>query len=316
MKSGLVDRAAYQRQRAVLLTARALASVDADRAAARALVLEALKFAPALVPAAALAGRLLAEDGEQRKAARMVEIAWTFNPHPDLADTYEHLRPAIPRASGSRASKRSPRRRPVHIEGALAVARAALDAQEFAIAREALAPLVSAPTQRVALLMARIEETQHGDVGRAREWMTRAVHARRDPVWTADGLVSDRWMPVSPVTGRLDAFEWKEPLAELASSGGAMIEGSGDRPLIGAPAPEAADPDAADHGDLAASLARRSRDGAAAASGFERVLPLAHAPDDPGPDPDAEPPPAEPADVEPPPEIPADSWGRLRQLFK
>src|SRR5262249_3009189 len=38
---------------------------------------------------------------------------------------------------------------------------------------------------------------------------------RRDPAWTADGFVSDHWMPVSPVTGRLDAFQWKEPLADL-----------------------------------------------------------------------------------------------------
>ena len=24
--------------------------------------------------------------------------------------------------------------------------------------------------------------------------------ARPDPVWTADGMISDRWLPVSPVT--------------------------------------------------------------------------------------------------------------------
>jgi len=46
-------------------------------------------------------------------------------------------------------------------------------------------------------VMAEIEEKEHGDEGRAREWMTRAVHARRDPAWTADGVVSERWMPVS-----------------------------------------------------------------------------------------------------------------------
>jgi HemY protein len=54
---------------------------------------------------------------------------------------------------------------------------------------------------------------QHGDEGRAREWMARALSARRDPAWTADGFVSERWLPVSPVTGRLDAFEWKDPLS-------------------------------------------------------------------------------------------------------
>src|SRR6185437_8988453 len=98
--------------------------------------------------------------------------------------------------------------------GALAVARAALDAREFATARAALAPHLSAPTRRVATLMAEIEETEHGDEGRVREWMMRAMRASGDPVWTADGVVSDRWLPVSP-NGRLDGFEWKVPLAEI-----------------------------------------------------------------------------------------------------
>ena len=49
--------------------------------------------------------------------------------------------------------------------------------------------------------------------------MTRALSARRDPAWTADGFVSDRWLPVSPVTGRLDAFEWKDPLAGMPDAG-------------------------------------------------------------------------------------------------
>jgi HemY protein len=51
----------------------------------------------------------------------------------------------------------------------------------------------------------------------------RALH---DPVWTADGYVSDRWRPVSPVSGRLDAFQWQMPLAALPSDNNAAIEAS------------------------------------------------------------------------------------------
>jgi HemY protein len=115
---------------------------------------------------------------------------------------------------------------PGHIEGALAIARAATDASEFAKAREALAPFIAAPTQRVALLMADIERTEHGDSGRARAWTLRAVRALHDPAWTADGYVSDRWRPVSPVTGRLDAFQWQTPVAALPSDTGPAIESS------------------------------------------------------------------------------------------
>ncbi len=228
MKSGLIDKASYQRQRAVLLTARALASEEMERDRAKTYVLEAVKLAPTLVPAAVLAARLLGEAGELRKAGRIIEVAWRTNPHPDLAEGYAHLRP------GNSARERLARiqslaeKSPGNIEAALAVGRAALDAQEFAVARQALVPLAVTPTQRVAALMAELEEKEHNDEGRAREWMARALHARRDPAWTADGFVSERWLPISPVTGRLDAFEWKDPLSGLDRDR-PMIEAGHDR---------------------------------------------------------------------------------------
>ena len=161
-----------------------------------------------------------------RRSMRIVETAWLAQPHPDLADAYAHVK------LGDSARQRLVRvetlaaKAPGHIEGALAIARAAIDASEFAKAREALAPFIAAPTQRVAMLMAEIERTEHGDSGRARAWTLRAVRALHDPAWTADGYVSDRWRPVSPVTGRLDAFQWQTPVAALPSDKGAAIESS------------------------------------------------------------------------------------------
>jgi len=68
-----------------------------------------------------------------------------------------------------------------------------------------------------------------GDEGRAREWMARALNARRDPAWTADAFVSDHWLPISPVSGRLDAFEWKDPLA--GEDHGPIIEHRPESPV-------------------------------------------------------------------------------------
>ena len=157
---------------------------------------------------------------------RIVEAAWLAQPHPDLADAYAHVK------LGDSARQRLVRmetlaaKAPGHIESALAIARAAIDATEYARAREALAPFIAAPTQRVAMLMAEIERTEHGDFGRARAWTLRAVRALHDPVWTADGYVSATWRPVSPVTGRLDAFQWQTPVAALPSDKDAAIEPS------------------------------------------------------------------------------------------
>src|SRR6202043_2170419 len=222
LESGLLDKPTYRRQRGVLLTARALELEKVDRDLSRDSVMEAVKLA--LVPAAVLASKYQSEAHQVRRSMRIAETAWLAQPHPDLADAYAHVK------LGDSARQRLGRvetlaaKAPGHLESGLAVARAAIDATEYARAREALAPFISAPTQRVAMLMAEIERTEHGDSGRARDWTLRGVRARHDPVWTADGYVSDRWRPVSPVTGRLDAFQWQTPLASLPSDKSAAIE--------------------------------------------------------------------------------------------
>src|ERR1700716_2810450 len=215
LASGLIDKAAYRRQRGVLLTARALELETVDRDLSRESVMEAIKQAPTLVPAAVLASKYQSEAHQIRRSMRLVEAAWLPPPQPDLADAYAHVK------LGDSARQRLQRvetlaeKAPGHIESALAVARAAIDASEFLRARDVLAPFVASPTQRGAMRMAEIERSEHGDSGRARAWMLRAVRARHDPVWTADGYVSDRWRPVSPVTGRLGAFQWQTPLAAV-----------------------------------------------------------------------------------------------------
>ncbi|WP_291847454.1 heme biosynthesis HemY N-terminal domain-containing protein [Bradyrhizobium sp.] len=224
--AGLIDKATYRRQRGVLLTARAIELEKVDRDLSRESVMEAVKLAPTLVPAAVLASKFESEAHQVRRAMRLVETAWLAQPHPDLADAYAHVK------LGDSARQRLVRvetlaaKAPGHIEGALAIARAAIDAAEFAKAREALAPFIAAPTQRVALLMAELERTEHGDSGRARAWTLRAVRARHDPAWTADGYVSESWRPVSPVSGRLDAFQWQTPVAALPSDKGDALESS------------------------------------------------------------------------------------------
>jgi HemY protein len=283
-RKGGLDNATYRRQRAVLLTARAIEIEDSDRDSAKAFALEAVKLAPTLVPAATLAGRMLAEGGELRKASRMIAKAWSAHPHPELAQTYAELR------FGDSARDRLARVETLakwasgNVEGALATARAALDAREFAKARAALAPYLSAPTKRVALTMAALERAEHADEGRAREWMARALNAAPDPQWTADGYVSDRWQPISPISGRLDAFEWRVPLTgavnapliEPEPSPVAHLEASTEQ----AHETEQTLPATAETQAAASTLAppRHDRPPPKAPA----VIPLVHAPDDPG----------------------------------
>jgi HemY protein len=317
LASGLIDRPAFRRQRGVLLTARALELETLDRDLARESVMEAVKLAPTLIPAAVLAAKFESEAHQIRRAMKMVETAWLAQPHPDLADAYAHIK------LGDSARQRLVRvetlaqKAPGHIESALALARAAVDASEFARARSALEPFVAAPTQRVAMLMAEIERLEHGDSGRARAWTLRAVRAAHDPVWTADGYVSDRWRPVSPVTGRLDAFQWQTPLASLPSDRMSTIESeilnatvlAPPAPVLSRPpAPEAKPVSPPSQDNSPASIAAESEPAVTAEPALKpapqpapppffraradivrpipAVIPIVRAPDDPGVDDD------------------------------
>lgn len=289
---GGLDRAAHRRRRAVLLAAQAQALELSDPAAARERAQEAIRLAPTLVPAAEIAGRLLGAAGDARKAAKVIEAAYAATPHPDLADAYLHLRPGDASRERLKRIRTLTAHMPAHPESAMALARAALDAQEFDVARTALAPLLAAPTQRACLLMAELEAAENGDVGKAREWTARAVRAQRDPAWVADGVVAEAWGPVSPVTGKLDAFEWKLPPGVATTP---MLENEAERVKAAiaaaiesrpAPAPEAPVIDLTTE-DGAASLAPEADVKMDTAGPDARtaapVVAMPHLPDDPGP---------------------------------
>jgi HemY protein len=305
-----LDKDSYRRQRAVMLTARAVASEETDRDQAKALAVEATKLEPTFVPAAALAGRMLAEGGELRKASRILQKAWEAHPHPDLAQVFSDLRFGDAARDRLKRIEALAKQVPGHIEGALALARASIDAREFAKARDALVSFLAAPTKRVAVLMAELERAEHNDEGRAREWIARALHAAPDPAWTTEGHVSDRWLPVSP-SGKLDAFEWRVPVTGIAQAAppiepaNASLAAVTATPAVAANNDTSEKPPAALEAPSTQAKALEKADDTPAAAGLvsdasaasaprvspappkrDAVIPLVHAPDDPGPDAD------------------------------
>jgi len=223
-KNGHVEPDVAVRRRAVLLTAEARDAEASNPDKALALASEALRLAPSLVPAAEIAGRILASKGESRQASRLVSRTWKLSPHPDLALVYVYAKPGESPRERVRRAKHLAGLTQGDIEGPIAIANAAIEAHEWQEARNALVPyLEGRPPARICTLMARIEAGEFGDRGREREWLARAVRAPRDRAWIADGYTSDRWLPVSPVTGAVDAFEWKAPVDAI---------GRGDETLL------------------------------------------------------------------------------------
>ena len=208
----MLDKKAYRRQRAVLLTALAEDLEDRDPEKAFASAKDAHGLAQDLVPAAIITARLATRRGDIRKASKVLETTWRLAPHPDLADAYAHVRSGDSAVDRLKRVKALAGQRTNTSVGAMAIARAALEAREFEEAREQMKKVLrSEPTRGAFMMMAELEELEHGDRGRMREWLAKAVNAPLDKAWIADGVVSNDWMAVSPVSGRLDAFEWATP---------------------------------------------------------------------------------------------------------
>jgi len=210
----LIDKKTAERQRAVLETALAQQALEKNPPEALRLARLAAGRAPDLVPAVAIAARLLSRNSDIRKAAKLIEIAWLKSPHPDLADIYLDLRAGDSNADRLARAQMLTRLSPQDPESRMTIARAALNARKFAVARAIMEPLVGAddePTVRMCLIMAELEDCEHGATGNVRGWLARASRAPRDEAWIADGVTSETWAPVSPVTGRLDAFRWQRP---------------------------------------------------------------------------------------------------------
>lgn len=212
----VVDKENGNRLRAVLLTARASDKLESDPTGARDDALAALKFSEDFVPAALIAAKALFREDKTRKAASILEQVWKAEPHPEIGKAYVRARSGDSVLDRLKRAERLEAVRPNNVESLLIASKAALDARDFGKARmkaEAAARIDA--REGAFLLLADIEEAETGDQGRVRHWMAQALRAPRDPAWVADGFVSDKWLPLSPVTGKLDAFEWKAPFGQL-----------------------------------------------------------------------------------------------------
>jgi HemY protein len=300
----------------VLLTAKAQGLIDSDPNAARTAAIEANRLRPDFAPAAVVAATALFRQNDVRKGSKILETAWKAEPHPEIAELYTHARPGDAVLDRLNRARKLQELKKNHAESSLAVARAALDAQDFATARrEAEAAIRIDRREGAYLLLADIEEAETGDQGKVRQLLSKAVRAPRDPAWVADGVISERWAPVSPITGKLDAFEWRAPMERL----GQLIDGHEDtleatRPAIAAPAGPVKEKviETVDHSDVSAGEAIAATEGrgvlesavgedhirpvtaaafAAVPADAEAVEPaeeLSRLPDDPGVDPDDE----------------------------
>ena len=221
-KAGLLPREDAAKKQAILLAAQALELEERDRERAKSYAQDALDNDASLVPAALVAARTYIANGNSRKALKILRATWALSPHPDLAEVAANAK------SNDSAEEKFERVRDLvgtpdsNLESAFSLARAAIVAKRWDVAKTTLEThIAEQPQARICGLMAQIEDAQ-GNKSRSREWLARALHAPRDPIWVSDGVASPRWTPVSPVTGEIVACMWKPPFEQPPNLGWQM----------------------------------------------------------------------------------------------
>ena len=183
-KSGLREADPAERQKAVLLCARAYDLAETDPQAAEADALKSHRLTPEFSPSAVLAAQILKARDQEWKASGVVEDAWRAAPHPALVAAYIQLQPEETASQRAKRLAGLAEMRPSHMESQLLLARQSINTRDWEKAREITFELAqSIPTSRVCALMAEIERGELNNVGGEREWLARAVAAPPEPDW-------------------------------------------------------------------------------------------------------------------------------------
>jgi HemY protein len=181
-----VDKDKAKRQRAVLLSAIA-SGLDAngDKDAAIETVLKATDASAGFAPGAALAARLLAQDEQTKKAANLIEKAWSRAPHPALSLAYKDIFKSETPKTFAKKIKHLVKSNPEHRESAILTAEHALSQGDGVAAITALGTLLRGedPSARLCSLAGAAED-KLGNKTDARSWHLRASNAPLEADWS------------------------------------------------------------------------------------------------------------------------------------
>ena len=238
-KAGLVSEARAAHYRGAILSELSLAAErDGDRRQALALAADAMRLLPDIAAPAVRRARLLIVDDRRRAARHVVEQGWARAPHPELARLWGELGGALPALEVVSWYEKLAAYNPDSPESAVALAEAALAALLWGEARRHLARAVpaapAAPSRRLCLLMARIEDSEHPGDAPAREWIDRALSAPRDPAYVCDrcGNESTDWQALCGHCRGFDTLAWRAPKPASISTGTILPPDLAEPPVL------------------------------------------------------------------------------------
>ena len=193
--------------------ATAAADAETDPGAALKLARRAWKDDPSFAPAVLGYATRMREAGHERRAVDAVRAAWKTAPHPDLA-AFVLAGATTPLARVKLAGQLAAAN-PEHPETRLMLARANLDAGLTGEARR-YAEAVRATglsQRRLFLLLAEIEEAEHGATEAGRAALREATQAGPDPRWhcSACGAGQTEWRASCDACHTPASLHWGQP---------------------------------------------------------------------------------------------------------
>lgn len=194
--------------RAAYATAAAQAEPDPDESLR--LAKQAFKADPTLTPAALVYADRLRAAGREGRAQAVLRDAWDAAPHPDLATAA--LAGIADPLQRLKAAEKLVARHPEHPEAHLLLAGSALAAGLIGEARRHLEAVQSHLNERrVWMLLAELEEQEHGQTEPVRDALRRAAMADPDPAWRCRscGTSMAQWHPVCPNCGTAGRIGWE-----------------------------------------------------------------------------------------------------------
>ncbi|HYC05680.1 MAG TPA: heme biosynthesis HemY N-terminal domain-containing protein [Azospirillaceae bacterium] len=210
-----LDPELARRHRATLLTERARAAGEAGRLEeAVTLAQKAHDLLPSFVPAAVELARHKAKAGNVKAARKALEQAWRANHHPDLADAWGEIEAGTHPLDLVKRFEALVEIDPDSTEAQMALGRACIHARLWGQARAALERArAKAPTPRLYLLLAELEEAEHGDGPGVRQWLAKIAGAPADDTWVCSecGGPATAWSAVCGHCHAFDRLEWRTP---------------------------------------------------------------------------------------------------------
>jgi HemY protein len=273
VKRRIVPRDRARHHRGVILYELSIAALaSGDRRGGISLASQAQERTLDLAAPAAHHARSLLDGRRTGPAAKAVERAWRTTPHPELAQVYCAIHDDEAALLRVKRFEHLASQNPDARESHLMLAGAALEAQLWGEARRyleraltaAAAPLMgraadplsnsaepigdgedagpAGPTPRLCLMMARLEEAEHGPGGAMREWLDRAVTAMPDPRYVCANCRGEslEWRSLCPHCGAFDNLSWRTPAWVAAGPALPIVAESSNSPVKELPLDHAA----------------------------------------------------------------------------